>query len=115
MAISEAYSGSASISTTEYSLTNNSTTLGAVTDDGVYQVFLDLNALTITEGYILKVYEKVRSASTQRSVSEFYIYGSQSIPNFALPSMIFLHGWEVTLKKLTGTDRTIEWSIRKVA
>jgi hypothetical protein len=115
MAITEAYSGSASISTTEYSLTNNSTTLGSVTDDGCYQIWLDLNALTITEGYVLKIYEKVRSASTQRVASEFYIYGAQALPNFATPSMILLHGWEVTLDKITGTDRTIEWSIRKVA
>lgn len=114
MAITEAYTGSASIGTTEWSLTNNSSTIAAQTTAGVYQVFLDLNALTITEGYVLKVYEKVTSSSTQRVVEEFYLYGAQSKPNFSSPALLLMHGWDYTLDKLTGTDRTINWSIRKV-
>jgi hypothetical protein len=31
------------------------------------------------------------------------------------PSLILLHGWDVTMTKVSGTGRTIEWSIRKVA
>lgn len=114
MAITEAYTGSASIGVTEWSLTNNSSTIAAQTTAGVYQVFLDLNALTITEGYVLKVYEKVRSSSTQRVLEEFYFYGAQSKPNVTTPSLVLMNGWDFSLDKLTGTDRTIEWSIRKV-
>ena len=115
MAISEAYANSASIGTTEYSLTNNSTTIAAQTDDGVYQAFLDLSALTITELYELRVYEKCRSSSTQRVAGRWFLAGPLTDPVFVIESMIFLHGWDVTLKKISGTDRTIEWSIRKVA
>jgi hypothetical protein len=115
MAISEAFNGSASISTTEYDLPSASTTLSAQTTDGIYQVFIDLNALTATEEYRLRIYEKTRSSSTQRVVEEVIISGVQNEPNYVTPALLLLHGWTVTLKKNQGTDRTIEWSIRSVA
>lgn len=115
MAISEAFNGSASISTTEYDLPSASTTLSAQTTDGIYQVFIDLNALTSTEEYRLRIYEKTRSSSTQRVVEEVIISGVQNEPNYVTPALLLLHGWTVTLKKNQGTDRTIEWSIRSVA
>lgn len=114
MAISEAYSGSASISTTEYSLVNNSTSLASITTDGVFQLFLDLNALTVTEVYELKVYEKVTSSATQRVVYNVRFSGVQGNPNWVSPSLVLIHGWEMTLDKISGTDRTILWSIRQV-
>jgi hypothetical protein len=43
------------------------------------------------------------------------VAGAQADPLFVTPSLIFLHGWEFSLKKLAGTDRSIEWSIRQVA
>jgi hypothetical protein len=41
--------------------------------------------------------------------------GAQSEPNFISPSFILLHGWTMTLIKIAGTDRAIDWSIRKIA
>lgn len=115
MAITAPYENSATISTTEYSLPNNGTTLTPITVDGVYQVFIDLNALTLTEVYELRIYEKVTSAGAQRLVSVATIQGPLAQPGYVTPSMIFLHGWDVTLKKISGTDRSIGWSIRQVA
>lgn len=115
MAITEAFSGSFAVSTTEYDLPSASTTLSSQTTDGVYQVFLDLNALTATEEYRLRIYEKTRSSSTQRIVEEVIISGAQTQPVYVTPALLLLHGWTVTLKKNQGTDRTIEWSIRQVA
>lgn len=115
MAISEAFSGSFAVSTTEYDLPSASTTLSSQTTDGVYQVFLDLNALTSTEEYRLRIYEKTRSSSTQRIVEEVIISGAQTQPVYVTPALLLLHGWTVTLKKNQGTDSTIEWSIRQVA
>lgn len=115
MAITALYENSASISTTEYSLTNNSTSIAAKTDDGVFQVFLDLNALAAGDEYELKVYEKVQSGGTQRGVYRAYFVGVQSEPHTVLPSLVLMHGWDVTLDKISGTDRTIGWSIRQVA
>lgn len=116
MAISEAFSGSASIGTTEYDLPNASTTLSSQTTDGIYQLFLDLNALTATEEYRLRVYEKCRSSSTQRVIQEVIFSGAQTTePVYVVPGLLLMHGWTITLKKNQGTDRTIEWSIRQVS
>jgi len=119
MAITESFSGSATIGTTQYDLPSNSTTVSAQTTDGIYQLFLDLNALTSAEQYTLRIYEKVTSAATQRVIEEVQIYGSLGTqPNYVTPSMIFLHGWTYTLQRVAstgGTDKTILWSIRQVA
>jgi hypothetical protein len=116
MAISEAYSNSgATISTTEYSLTANSTTLGAITTSGIYQIFLDLNAMAAGDQYQLKIYEKIVSGGTQRSMHSPIFGDVQTDPIIVIPTVILLWGWEVTMKKLAGTDRSIGWSIRKVA
>ena len=114
MAISEAYANSATISTTEYSLPNNSTTPASITTDGVFQVFLDTSTMTVTEQYEIKIKEKCRSASTQREIYTAVLTGTMA-STWVSPSLILLHGWDVTVKKLAGTDRSIEWSIRQVA
>jgi hypothetical protein len=114
MPISEAYTNSATISTTPYSLPNNSTTLTPITVDGVYQVFLDLANMTVTEAYSIEVLEKVTSGGTQRNIFTAAIYGTAA-PTWVSPSLILLHGWDVVLTKLSGTDRSIGWSIRQVA
>jgi hypothetical protein len=31
-----------------------------------------------------------------------------------IPISAFLHGWDVTIVKVAGTDRAINWSIRSV-
>ena len=41
MSLSEAFTGTATISTTEYSLVTNSTTLTTNTTRGVYQIYID--------------------------------------------------------------------------
>lgn len=42
-------------------------------------------------------------------------YQVQMAITIVLPSMIFMHGWDVTMKRLAGIDRSIGWSIRQVA
>jgi hypothetical protein len=115
MAITQAYVGSATIGTTEYSLPNASTTLTPIAVSGIYQLFLDFNALTATESYRLRINEKTQAGSTQRVVQDITISGVQSEPVYVTPSLLLMHGWDMTLQKLSGTDRAIEFSIRKVA
>ena len=110
--VTELYTNSASISTTEYSLTNNSTTIAAKTDDGPIQVFLDLNAMAAADAYTFVVYEKVTSGGTQRVLWRSYFRGAQTEPHWVSPSILVTHGWDVTLKRTAGSDRTIAWSIR---
>ena len=115
MAISEAYSGSETVSTTEHSLTTDTAGPDADTTDGIYQVFIDFNALVAGDQYQVRVYEKVLSSSTQRIVDEWTINGPLSAPVWVSPTLILLHGWDITIDKIAGADAAIDWSIRKVA
>lgn len=115
MAISELYQGSASVTSTELDLPTNTSTLSTLTTKNIIQVFLDLNALTATEEYLLTVYEAVQPAGTRRIVSSVVIAGVQSQPIYVSPSLLLFNGWTVSLKLRQGTARTINWSIRSVA
>lgn len=114
MAITELYSNSATIGTTEYSCPNNSTTLASITTDGIYQVFFDTNNLAAGDQFQFRVYEKVTSGGTQRVIYEGFLTGNMA-PTYVMPSLVLMHGWDVTIKKIAGTDRSISWSIRQVA
>lgn len=115
MAISEAFSGSETVDTTEHSLTTDTSGPDAETSDGVFQVFIDFNAVTVTEQYQIRVYEKVLSGSTQRIAAEWTVNGPLSAPVWVSPPLLLMHGWDITLDKIAGTARAIDWSIRKIA
>jgi hypothetical protein len=113
MAITVAYTGTATIGVTEYSLVNSSTTLASVTNVGVYQVFIDVSTMAAGDEYEIKIKEKVTSGGSQLSIYTAVLDGAQSSP-FVTPTLVLMLGWDVTMDKLTGTDRSISWSIRKV-
>lgn len=46
---------------------------------------------------------------------EAFIGGPQATPVWVSPPMLLQSAWDATLLKVAGTDRTITWSIRKVA
>lgn len=116
MAISEQAAGSETVTTTEWSLTTDTAGPDADTTDGVYQVFLDLNALAAGDVFRFKAYEKVQSTDTQRAFfAQDLAHAQGAEDNWVSPSFILMHGWDFTLTKITGTDRAITWSIRKVA
>lgn len=115
MAISEAFTGTETVSTTEHSMVTDTAGPDAETADGVYQAFVDLSALANGDIFEIKGYEKVLSAGTQRAFFKATIANAQAEPHWVSPSFIMIHGWDLTLKKISGTDRSISWSIRKVA
>jgi hypothetical protein len=114
MPISEPYTNSATIGATEYSLPNNSTTLAAITDDGLYSIFVDTGNMAAGDQYKFRIKEKVTSGGTQREIYAATLTGNMT-DNWVPPSQILIHGWDVTVQKLAGTDRSFSWSIRKVA
>ena len=114
MAISEPYTNSATISSTEYSLPNNSTTGATITTDGVYQVFIDTGNMAAGDQYKIRVKEKVTSGGSQREIYAATLTGTMT-DNWVSPSLILIHGWDVTVQKLAGTDRSFGWSIRAVS
>lgn len=117
MAISEAFSRSAqSVGTSEYSIPGN-TTSGvptSQTDDGVYQCFIDLVNMAKGDEYQFAIYEKAISGGTSRQIF-FQTFLGDHASLFVTPTLILMHGWDMTMKKLAGTDRTFDMSIRKVA
>lgn len=113
MAVREIYTGTATVGSTELDLPTNTTTRSSLSNDGVYQLFLDLNALTATEQYTLKIYEKVLTTSTQRLVEQVVFSGVQAEPVYVTPATLLMNGWTFTLTKNLGTDRSISWSIRQ--
>jgi hypothetical protein len=108
------YSGSASIGTSEYSLTLNSTSgvPAAKTDKGTITLALDLNAVAAGDQFEVTLYEKCRSADTQRKAAKWIVTGAQAEPIFMSPPLMLGEGWDFTIKKLAGTDRTITSEIR---
>jgi hypothetical protein len=108
---------SATIGTSEYSLPAD-TTSGvptSQTDDSYLQVWIDFGALAAGDQYRVRLYEKVAgTGATQRLVDEWIVTGAQSKPAWTMPPVLLCHGWDVTVTKLAGTDRSIGWSLRKV-
>lgn len=108
------YSGSTSISTTEYSLTLSSTSgvPASKTDKATIQAVIDLNAMVAGDQYEIKVYDKCRSGDTQRLLWKSIPTGLQAEGLLMLPALMLGEGWDITVKRLAGSDRTIGWSIR---
>ena len=114
MAIAEFFAGTQSVSTTEWSLATDAAGPTAQTTDGVFQLFIDANAVTGSDLFQLRLYEKAQSSDTQRVAGEWWI-GKTGTPVIVLPAMVLINGWDFTLLKVTGTDRTITWSIRQLS
>lgn len=114
MAISEAYTGTqTAVVSTEHTL--NTTT--PETTDGIYQLFVDVANLAAGDALEIRVKEKVVSAGSSRVIFASILVGAQGADSAAWvsPSLILLHGWDMTIKQTAGTARTFPWSIRKVA
>lgn len=114
MAISEAFAGTEAVSTTEHSMTTDTSGPDTETSDGVFQCFCDVSDMVAGDILQIRLYETCRSGDTQRLAKEWILTGAQAEPLWVSPSFILLHGWDWTLDALAGTI-TVLWSIRKVA
>ena len=116
MAISEAYSFSAvTVSTAEISFVSGTSSLQAITTAGVYQLWVDpVTNMAKADEFLIKCYEKVKSAGTKRVFAQWNLLGIQA-ELFVTPTLILLNGWDFTIIKVAGTDRAFDGSIRKVA
>lgn len=114
MAIAALYEGTEAVSTTEHSCTTDTAGPDVDTTDGVFQVFLDVSDMIAGDQLQVRIYEKVRAADTQRVVYEAILVGAQASPIWVSPSLVLMHGWDVTLDAIAGTI-TVTWSIRQVS
>lgn len=103
---------SATIGASEYWLASDSTTKVDQTDDCMLQAWIDFGAMAAGDVYEWRVVEKI-NAGTQRTVMNGRLVGVQESP-VILTGLILGDGWEVGVIKISGTDRSIAWSFRKV-
>lgn len=111
----EAFTGTETVGTTEHSLTTDTAGPDADTTAGVFQPFLDMSTIAAGDTFRLSVYEKCRSGDTQRLIYSAEFTGAQATPLWAGPSLLLGIGWDMTLTKIAGTDRAINWRISQVA
>lgn len=113
MAVTQAFSGTEAIGTTEHSLTTDTSydTADAQTTAGLYQLVLDLSDMVAGDQLQIRLYEKCRSGDTQRVAEQWILTGAQSQPLWIGPAVMLMHGWDFTLDALAGTI-TVLWSIR---
>jgi hypothetical protein len=118
MAITEPYEmDGVSISTTEISIVSGTSSLQTITTAGVYQLWVDPVGAAMAKGdeFEIKIYEKVEATGgTKRVVFSARLSDAQS-ELFVTPTLILMNGWDMTLKKIAGTDRNFDASIRKIA
>lgn len=115
MAITEVYAVTETVGATEWSFTTDTAGPDVDTSDGIFQGFFDFNAMAAGDQFQVRVYEAIAAGGTQRLVDEWVLTGAQAKPIFVTPALVLLHGWDFTVKKLAGTDRSIIGSIRKIA
>lgn len=115
MAIAELYSGTEAVGATEWSCTTDTAGPDADTTDGVFQAFLDVSDMIVGDSLQIRIYEKCRSGDTQYQITEAILSGVQTQKLWTSPSLILMHGWDITLLTLAGTSITVNWSIRQVA
>ena len=108
----DAFEGSETVGTTEHSLTTDTAGPDADTTEGVFQAYIDLSAMAAGDIFEFKVYETVATSSgTQRLVYTATFKDAQPSPIFASLPLILGVGWDMTLEKISGTDRAIVWRI----
>lgn len=110
----EAFTGTETVGTTEHSLTTDTAGPDADTTSGVFQAFIDLNALAAGDEFVFKAYEKVRTGDTQRLIYAATFAGAQGMPVWVSPTLILGVGWDMTLTKIAGTDRAINWRVSSI-
>lgn len=106
------FTGTETVSTTEWSMTTDTAGPDTDTTVGCFQAFIDVNAIAAGDVFEFRVYEKARSADTQRLCYYARFTNAQGTPIYVSPTLILGAGWDMTLIKVSGTDRTITWSIR---
>lgn len=113
MTLGEAYTFSTSVSTTELSITGGTSTIQTRTTAGFYELWISKANFAKGDRFIVRLYEKVTSGGAQESKVLGSIAGVQAEP-IIFPGIHLRHGWDFTIIRTTGADRTVTASVRAV-
>lgn len=109
-----AFTGSQSVTTTEHSLTTDTTGPDSDTTDGCFQPFIAIPAAaTYADLFRIRYYETV--SGTQYQIFEADVRGTGAAQCWVGPAMTLGVGWDMTIIKTAGTDRTIVWHINQAS
>lgn len=115
MAISEPYELDGVDVVTVISIPSGTSSLSTITDDGVYQLWVDAYAMVKGDEFAIAILEKVEATGgTKKQVFKAVLTDVQS-EVFVTPTLILMHGWDMTITKVSATTRAFDASIRKVA
>lgn len=109
----EAFTGTETVGTTEHSMTTDTAGPDTETSDGYFHAVIDFTNMAAGDVFEWRLYEKVTSGASQVLSVVARFADAQGAPLWFSPPLPLLHGWDMTLKKISGTDRSITWSIRK--
>lgn len=116
MPISEPYElDGVTVGTTELSIVSGTTTLQTVTDDGLYQLWIDAGNMAKGDEFKVRLYEKVEATGGTKKVFFQQTLSDVQSEVYLTPTFLLMHGWDMTIQKIAGTDRAFDASIRKVA
>ncbi len=107
-------SSGSTIGASEYSLTNDSTSIATKTDTGFVTLLLDCANMAAGDEFEIAKQEKAVSGGTQRRTILSNLVGAQTPIIFETPPFFVGVGWDITVKKIAGTDRAFTWTIRSV-
>lgn len=105
-------SGSASISSTEFSLPASSTSLATLTTVGDVRAVIDVLAMVAGDSYQIRAVDKV-NGGTQANVWGPAVISFAQSGFYSVPSFPAREGWDIRMKLLTGSARTIGWRIEQ--
>jgi hypothetical protein len=116
MAISEPYElDGVTVGASELSIVSGTTALQTITDDGVYQLWIDGGNMAKGDEFRVRLYEKVEgTGGTKKVFSQWTIAGVQA-EVFVTPTFVLINGWDMTIQKIVGVDRAFDASIRKIS
>jgi hypothetical protein len=104
------------VGTGELSIVSGTTSLQTVSNEpGTYQLLIDpVTNMAKADKFVVRIYEKVElTGGTKRVAVEQVIYNIQS-QIWIFPNLMLMHGWDMTIQKLAGTDRAFDASIRAI-
>lgn len=103
---------SASISTTPVSLTNGGTTQQANTSKVLACVFAEGQSLAFGDSFVLAVYEKTVSSGSAVERGRWRLDWLNT--KIETPLLTLGNGWDWMVWKESGTDRTLDLSLRTI-
>jgi hypothetical protein len=86
-----------------------------LTTAGVYQLWIDTNAMvggTTPDILIVRFYGKARTGDTERLIDEHSLIGAQSVLLWVSKPYAALYSFRAAIVQSQGTARAFPWSIR---